>query len=127
MSSTLALKPSAEKRTWSIAQKRRVVELTMHKGVSVISIAKQYNLHPPILSTWRSLYRSGKLGDIASEKESIPETFLPIHIADSHPVVSASTNRIRAEIHLSCGASLCLEADTLDLQAIATLFSSVRK
>ena len=126
MSPPLALKPSTDKRTWSIAEKRRIVELTMRKDVSVMSIAKQYHIHPPILSTWRTLYRNGKLGDIASKKESIPE-FLPITIADSHPVLSASTNWIRAEIHLSCGASLCLESNVLDIQAIAMLFSTVRK
>ncbi len=127
MSRNLALTSSAAKRTWSIAEKRRVVELTMREGVSVGTIAKQYNIHPPMLSTWRTLYRDGKLVDNPTAIESTGETFLPIKIADSHPALFASTNPMRVQMNLPCGASLCLEADTLDLQAIATLFTLVRK
>ena len=124
MSSTLVRKPSGVKRTWSIAEKRRVVELTMHEGVSVSSVAKQYNIRLPILSTWRKLYRNGKLGEKASEHPSILAGFLPVNISDS--ALPASTKSIRARIELPCGASLCIESDTLELQALATLFASVR-
>ena len=127
MSSSLSPASNTPKRSWSIAQKRRVVELTLHQGVSVRSIAKQYAIHPPMLSTWRKLYRNGKLVDNASEETSILETFLPVHMTDSQPSSSTSSNRICAQIDLPCGASLRLEADTLDLQAIAMLFASVRK
>ena len=127
MSSTLALTPSVVKRTWSTAEKLHVVELTMRKGVSVISVAKQYHIHPPILSTWRTLYRNGKLVDNTSENKTIPKAFVPIHITDTHQALPTSTNRISAQIDLPCGTSLCLEADALDLHAIATLFTLVRK
>ena len=100
MSSAFAPMPSTPKRIWSIAEKRRVVELTMRKGVSVRSIAKQHQIHPPILSTWRTLYRTGKLVDNANDKKSIREAFLPINITESHQALSASTNQIRAQIDL---------------------------
>ncbi len=48
-------------RRWPLAEKRRIVELTMRKGASTCAIAREHSVHPTSLSHWRTLYRVGKL------------------------------------------------------------------
>ena len=61
MAATRAPKPRAPRRQWPLAEKRRIVELTLRAGVSVRAIAREQGVHPTSLSHWRTLYRAGKL------------------------------------------------------------------
>ncbi len=69
------------RRRWSFEEKLRLVEETMHSGVTVSAIARQNDLAPSVLFLWRRLAREGRLGGGAH-----PE-FLPVQIAPSGPSV----------------------------------------
>jgi hypothetical protein len=44
-----------------VAEKRRIVELTLCAGTSIVSIAREHGVHENTLIRWRALYRAGKL------------------------------------------------------------------
>lgn len=119
--------PVYRKRRWPVSEKRRIVELTLHPNVSVQGIAKQFSLDPPTLSSWRTLYRQGKLVEKTSAKKPLTEAFLPVTVTESYDLPPTSTNRMRARIDLPCGTSLRIEAEFLDFQALGMLLASVRK
>jgi transposase-like protein len=43
------------------AEKRRIVQLTLVEGASVVAIAHEHGVHPNSLGQWKALYRAGKL------------------------------------------------------------------
>ncbi len=65
------------RRRWSFEEKLRLVEETMHSGVTVSAIARRNDLAPSVLFLWRRLAREGRLGGGARP------AFLPVQIAPS--------------------------------------------
>lgn len=65
MASTEVPSSRAPGRRWPLAEKRRIVELSLRAGASIQAIAREHDVHPTSLSHWRTLYRAGKL-DMAS-------------------------------------------------------------
>ena len=61
MAATQSPKQRALRRSWSPAEKRRIVELTLRASVSVLAIAREHGVRPNSLHRWRALYRAGKL------------------------------------------------------------------
>lgn len=60
MAAAKAPKQRAPYRRWPLAEKRRIVELTLAIGASARAIAREHGLHPNSLCQWRALYRAGK-------------------------------------------------------------------
>jgi transposase-like protein len=52
MAAPKAPKPRAPRRRWPAAEKRRIVELTLRAGVSVLAIAREHGVHPNSLHQW---------------------------------------------------------------------------
>ena len=121
------LMPVPPKRYWPVSEKRRIVELTLRKNASVQDVAKQFSLDPPTLSSWRTLYRRGKLVEKSSKNKTFAEALLPVTVTDFPDLLPITTNRMHARIDLPCGASLQIQAETLDFQALGKLLASVRK
>jgi transposase len=69
------------RRRWSLEEKLRLVEESMHPGVTVSAVARQNDLAPSVLFLWRRQAREGRLGGGAH-----PE-FLPVQIASLGPSV----------------------------------------
>jgi transposase len=105
------------RRRWSFEEKLRLVEETMHSGVTVSGIARRNDLAPSVLFLWRRLAREGRLGGGARSE------FLPVQIAPSGPSVAhelsappASPPRCRRrtgmiEIDLGKGRQIRVDGD----------------
>ena len=61
MAATKAPKERAPHRHWPMAEKRRIVELTLRPGASFVAVAREHGVNPNSLYRWRRLYRAGKL------------------------------------------------------------------
>src|ERR1019366_2467162 len=83
MAAAKALQQHAPRRQWPLAEKRRIVELTLRAGVPVRAIAREQGVHRTSLSHWRTLYRAGKLGvqSMPRVRDSMASaTFVPVSI-----------------------------------------------
>jgi transposase len=49
------------RRSWSVAEKRRMVEESLEPGASVSVVARRYDVNANLLFSWRRLYQSGLL------------------------------------------------------------------
>lgn len=128
---------------WSSSEKRRIVELTHGKGASISEIARAHDIHPTVLSRWRSLYRSGKLSDDPARKRSSnaapAAALLPVmisarrsedaRIADAivdSPVRSHAQESIVVHVSLSSGTTLRIESGRLDATFVRALLAELR-
>ena len=68
----------------SIAEKRRIVEETLHPGASVAKVARTHGVNANQVFGWRRLYLAGRLGE---QKPGIK--LLPVRVSESKsaPVV----------------------------------------
>lgn len=134
---------SARPHRWSLSEKRRIVELTHSKGSSVSEIALAHDIHPTVLSRWRSWYRAGKLSDGLPRKRSsgtaAGAALLPVMISTRHPEeadISKVTVGSRASSHthenavihvsFSSGATLRIETGLLDATFVCALLAELR-
>ena len=127
----------APRRQWSLAEKRRIVELTLVAGASTRSIAIEQGVHPTSLSHWKSLYRSGKLDaqPTARVRATVPSTtFMPVSIAPavrasqrSTPGCDADARRSVVQLMLASGATLRLETDGVDAALVCALVAELRR
>ncbi len=49
------------RRSWSLTEKRRMVEESLEPGASVSVVARRYDVNANLLFSWRRLYQSGLL------------------------------------------------------------------
>jgi transposase len=63
----------------TIAEKRRIVELTLQRGQSVARVAQAEGVNSHQVFQWRRLYRQGELG----ESITSPAALLPVVISKS--------------------------------------------
>lgn len=71
--STRARQPG-ERRRFSEADKRRIVEETSRPGASVSGVARQYGITPPLLFRWKR--------ELTPESPSRGPTFLPVTLVE---------------------------------------------
>jgi len=114
-------------RKWPIAEKRRIVELTLQPGTSVKSVAEEYQLDTSTLSQWRTHYRKGLLEQMPRTKKAKNRQtdFLPVTI-NAAPTIKGSAHAI-VTIQISSEVSLKIEAETLDYSALGTLIAQIRQ
>jgi transposase len=59
------------RRSWSVTEKRRMVEESLEPGASVSVVARRYDVNANLLFSWRRLYQSGLLtAETALERRS---------------------------------------------------------
>jgi transposase len=68
------------RRSWSAAEKRRIVAERLERGVSVSLVARRHDVNANQVFTWRRQLRDGKLG--GGEPAS---TFVPVVMAADPP------------------------------------------
>lgn len=72
---------SGKLRVWrSVAEKRRIVELTLPPGMSVARVAQAEGVNSHQVFQWRRAYREGGLDEIDSGSTSL----LPVVVAESN-------------------------------------------
>lgn len=137
MAAAKAPQQRAPRSQWPLAEKRRIVELTLLAGVSVRAIAREQGVHPTSLSHWRTLYRAGKLD---ARSQSVPRvrsskasaTFVPVSIV---PAVGRPAPRPHAgacgggvvELMLASGATLRIETGALDAALVCALVAELQR
>ena len=137
----MAISKAAEhrvaRRTWSLGEKRRIVELTLGAGVSTRAIALEHGVHPTSLSHWKVLYRAGKLCEERLKRvrpATATATFLPVNIAPAVRASQRPTSRQDAHEHgsivhlmLASGATLRFQADRVDAALVCALVAELRR
>lgn len=101
------------RRTYSEAEKARLVAETLQPGVSTVSIARHHGLHPQQLYTWRRQARRGHLAlqaeDAAMFAAVVTEAPLPsTTCVDPLPTASGGEVVLEiADLRLRIGADVC--------------------
>jgi transposase-like protein len=122
-----------------LAEKRRIVELTLVEGATVVAIAREHGLHPTSLNHWKTLYRAGKLD---AQVKSAPRvagpsanaTFVPVNVAPpmrrpqpvTRPDAAASRSSI-VQLMLASGATLRIETGALDAALVSALIAELQR
>jgi len=116
----------------SIAEKRRIVELTLQSGMSVARVAQAEGVNSHQVFQWRRSYRRGELIDCREQVSAL----LPVVLASSdseaalepQKTLSRKLPASRSGIHieLPCGASLRVESG-VDPATLRTVLESLRQ
>ena len=118
-----------------LAEKRRIVELTLHAGASVLMIAHEQGVSRTSLYQWQVLYRAGKLNaEPTAHARSVASsaTFLPVTIAAAahapHSSSSAPSSALSVvQLTLASGATLRIESDALDAALLCALVAALQR
>jgi len=124
-------KPSRRKRLRrTVAEKRRIVELSLEPGMSVASVAQAEGVNANQIFTWRREYLDGQL----VEREETATSLLPVVMASAppdveldavvSPVLSAPVGSIRIDFHGR--ASITVEHGA-DSSLLRTILESLRR
>jgi transposase len=108
------------RRSWSVDEKRRMVEESLEPGTSVSVVARRYDINANLLFSWRRLYQDGLL--------TVETALVPVRIDQPPVAIAAATLERRSsapprsrpgmiEIELTSGTRLRLrgsiDADVL--------------
>ena len=76
---TVTVLPGPERRRrWTTAEKLRIVEESLNAGISVVEFARQRDLHPNLVHTWRWQARKGMLSETSNgEARFAPVAIVP--------------------------------------------------
>jgi transposase len=70
---TVTVLPGPERRRrWTTAEKLRIVEESLSSGLSVTDFARQRDLHPNLLHSWRRQVKAGDLPSRDDEARFVP-------------------------------------------------------
>lgn len=106
--SRLEVVEMGRRRRWSDAEKLRIVQESLAGRRMVSATARQHGISRSLLTTWRRLYREGRLGD-----DGAP-SFAPVIVAPE-PVSATAVSRPepradRVEIVLVSGRRLLVDS-----------------
>jgi hypothetical protein len=139
MSATTAPKQRAPRRRWPLAEKRRIVELTLRAGASVLAIAREHGVHPNSLHQWRTVYRAGKLDAQVKPALRVADpaasaTFFPVSVVPDvrrpQPAARSDAAACRSgivQLVLASGATLRIESGALDAALVCALVAELRR
>ena len=108
------------RRSWSVDEKRRMVEESLEPGASVSVVARRYDVNANLLFSWRRLYQGGLL---TAETALVPVQIdqRSVEIAGPTPERrSSASGRSRPgmiEIELTSGTRLRLRG-SIDAEAL---------
>ena len=141
MAAIPAPKQRAPRRRWPRAEKRRIVELTLREGASVLTIAREHGVHPNTLGQWKALYRAGKLDAPVKRMPGMPvtgatanATFVPVSVVSEvrrpQPVTRSDATAGRGgivQLVLASGATLRIETAALDAALVCALVAELQR
>jgi len=107
MTATVLTGPERRRR-WSTAEKLHIVEESYKAGTSVAEFARQRDLHPNLVHTWRGLARKGMLSESShGDVQFAPVVMVPA--ADAmRPIASGASGLAVIEVVLRNGRILRL-------------------
>ncbi len=117
------------------AEKRRLVELTLRAGASILAIAREHGVSRDSLYQWKALYRAGTLNaEPPPRTHSVASsaTFLPVTIAAAGRAPHSSSGTPSSalsvvQLTLASGATLPIETDALDAGLICALVAELQR
>jgi transposase-like protein len=122
------------RRRLPLSEKRRIVELTLHDGASLRSVAREQGVNRNSLYQWQALYRAGKLNaERAPRTRAVAPraTFLPVTLAaagrEPRPASGTSSASSIVQVMLASGATLRIETGALDSGLICALVAELRQ
>jgi transposase-like protein len=120
------------RRRRPLAEKRRLVELTLRDGASIRSVAREHGVNRNSLYQWLALYRAGKLNTSGSQRAGagMPNaTFLPVTVVPTRrePPRAGDQASSIVQVTLASGAALRIETDRLDVMLIGALIAELQK
>ena len=78
MTTATVLPGPERRRRWTTTEKLRIVEESLGAGISVVEFARQRDLHPNLVHTWRWQARKGYLAESSSgEAHFAPVAMVP--------------------------------------------------
>ena len=147
MAATKAPKERASHRHWPMAEKHRIVELTLRPGASLVAIAREHDVNPNNVYRWKRLYRAGKL-DVPMKPTAhvagpASVTFMPVSVVpqmrsaglsrqravpqvSARPDESASGSAV-VQLVLTTGATLRLETRALNAAFVCALVAELQR
>lgn len=122
---------SEKARVWrTVAEKRRIVELTLEPGMSVARVAQAEGVNSHQVFQWRKAYREGALGDSASGSSAL----LPVMISDrsrqsrqpslEEPATAACSGAIHIELP---GRAMITAESGADMRLLRVVLESLRQ
>jgi transposase len=139
MAATKAPKERAPHRHWPMAEKRRIVELTLRPGASLVAIAREQDVNPNNLYRWKTLYRSGELDAPVKPTARVAgpaasATFVPVSVVPEmrrpHPATRSDSVAGRSgivQLVLASGATLRIETGVLDAALVCALVAELQR
>jgi transposase-like protein len=122
-------KQQGARRRWPLSEKRRLVELTLRKGVSRQAIALEHGVHPNTLADWKRRFEAGSLGR-ERRGSNAEATFVPVSVSEPEPArapAPALPARSVVQLVLDCGATLRIESGALDASLVCALVAQLRQ
>ena len=129
----------APRRHLPPAEKRRIVELTLVEGASVVAIAREHGVHPNSLGQWKALYRAGKLDAPVKPRARVAgpgasATFVPVSVAPEvrRPQLATRSDVVTGQsgivqLVLASGATVRIETTALDAALVCALVAELRR
>ena len=109
-----------KRRSWTIEEKRRIIEESLEPGASIAKVARRYNMNANQLCTWRRLYgvQPATMQALAS---ILPVTVEP-EVQSTVTDVSTTTSQI--EIVLTEGDRIIVWSD-VEMAALSRVLKTV--
>ena len=99
---------NGKRRKHSIAEKRRIVELTLQPGASVSIIARRHDVNANMVFCWRRLYRKGLLDAPTGESDV---ALVPVEVTLPRVRTKRAYRRAAAKQVSVTAAPDCLEVE----------------
>ncbi len=122
------------RRRLPLAEKRRIVELTLREGASIRSVAREHSVNRNSLYQWQALYRAGKLnGEPAPRGHTVAKaTLLPVTIAAAgrglHPASGRPASGVSiVQLMLASGATLRIETGVLEAGLLCAVIAELQR
>jgi transposase len=117
----------------TVREKRRIVELTLHPGMSVARVAQAEGITSHQVFQWRRAYRRGELVD---SMEQVTPCLLPVVISSFDSEAAVDTQRAASEkrpapsgairVELPGGTTISVESG-VDPATLRAVLESLRK
>jgi len=116
------------RRSWTVAEKRRIVELTLAPGASVARVARAHGVNANQVFVWRRAFEGGELESAALATALLPVTVsIPDEVAveeSGQPEPPSTSGSIHIEFP---GRALISVESGADPALLRSILESVRK
>ena len=116
------------RRSWAVAEKRRIVELTLAPGASVARVARAHGVNANQVFVWRQAFERGELVESAASATAL----LPVMVSVSDEVAVAESGQpeppATGSIHIEFpGRALISVESGADAALLRSILESLRK